>query len=158
MRERLDLAASGGIVLPGGEVVSVSRLRSLGMLLGTNDGWQTLYGLLETDPRSNAFRYDLARALPFSARNPLYFLFHESSYADGHATRWSADRVEPDDFLADPTLLTGEHVNQRVSVGPATSAPAARSRSATPTRSTSPAANDAEAVPRAGAPCVIKMS
>ena len=112
MRERLDLAASGGIMLPGGEVVSVSRLRSLGMLLGTNDGWQTLYGLLETDPRSNAFRYDLARALPFSARNPLYFLFHESSYADGHATRWSADRVEPDDFLADPTLLTGEHVRR----------------------------------------------
>lgn len=112
MRERLDLAASGGIVLPDGEVVSTSRLRSLGMLLGTNDGWQTLHSLLETDPRANAFRYDLAAALPFSARNLLYYLFHESSYADGFATRWAADRVEPQDFRDDETLLTGEHARR----------------------------------------------
>ncbi len=112
MRARLDLAASGGIVLPTGELVSVPRLRSLGMLLGTNDGWQTLHALLETDPRTNAFRYDLAAALPFSARNPLYYLFHESSYADGFATRWAADRVEPQDFRDDQTLLTGEHARR----------------------------------------------
>ncbi|MEZ5213927.1 MAG: hypothetical protein R2692_03710 [Microbacterium sp.] len=112
MRARLDLAASGGIVLPTGELVSLSRLRSLGMLLGTNDGWQTLHALLETDPRTNAFRYDLAAALPFSARNPLYYLFHESSYADGFATRWAADRVEPQDFRDDQTLLTGEHARR----------------------------------------------
>jgi hypothetical protein len=52
------------------------------------------------------------RRLPFSPRNPLYYLFHESSYADGFATRWSADRVEPDDFRADATLLTGEHARR----------------------------------------------
>lgn len=112
MRARLDLADAGGIVLPDGEIVSTSRLRSLGMLLGTNDGWQTLHALLESDPHTNAFRYDLAAALPFSPRNPLYYLFHESSYADGFATRWSADRVEPDDFRADATLLTGEHARR----------------------------------------------
>ncbi|MBN9175868.1 MAG: alpha/beta fold hydrolase [Microbacterium sp.] len=112
MRARLDLAASGSLVLPDGEVVSLSRLRSLGMLLGTNDGWQTLHALLETDPRSNAFHHDLAAALPFSPRNPLYYLFHESSYADGFATRWAADRVEPGDFRDDPTLLTGEHARR----------------------------------------------
>ena len=112
MRARLDLADAGGIVLPDGEIVSTSRLRSLGMLLGTNDGWQTLHALLESDPHTNAFRYDLAAELPFSPRNPLYYLFHESSYADGFATRWSADRVEPDDFRADATLLTGEHARR----------------------------------------------
>lgn len=111
-RRLADLAGTGGIVLPDGEVVSVSRLRSLGMLLGSNDGWQTLYGLLEREPHTNAFRYDLMRALPFSARNPLYYVFHESSYADGAATRWSADRVEPEDFREDVTLLTGEHARR----------------------------------------------
>jgi pimeloyl-ACP methyl ester carboxylesterase len=112
MRRLADRADAGDIVLPDGEVVSVSRLRSLGMLLGTNDGWQTLWSLLEHDPRTNAFHHDLAHALPYDARNPLYYVFHESSYADGYATRWSAERVEPDDFRADPTLLTGEHVRR----------------------------------------------
>lgn len=111
-RRLVGRAAAGDIVLPDGEVVTVSRLRSLGMLLGTNDGWQTLWSLLERDARSNAFRYDLMAALPFSARNPLYYVFHESSFADGFVTDWSADRVEPDDFLADPSLLTGEHVRR----------------------------------------------
>ena len=112
MRRLVDRADAGQIVLEDREVVSVSRLRSLGMLLGSNDGWQTLWSLLEADPATNAFRHDLGTALPFSIRNPLYFVFHESSYADGHATRWSADRVEPEDFRSDPTLLTGEHVRR----------------------------------------------
>ncbi|WP_417563279.1 alpha/beta fold hydrolase [Microbacterium sp.] len=112
VRRLADLAGEGRIVLPDGEVVSVSRLRSLGVLLGSNHGWQSLHSLLETEPSTNAFRYDLAHALPYSARNPLYYVFHESSYADGFATRWSADRVEPADFRDDATLLTGEHVRR----------------------------------------------
>ena len=112
MRRLAGLAEAGQIILPTTEVVSVSRLRSLGMLLGTNDGWQNLWSLLEQDPGSNAFAYDLAATLPFSGRNPLYYVFHESSYADGFATNWAAERVEPDDFKADPTLLTGEHVRR----------------------------------------------
>jgi pimeloyl-ACP methyl ester carboxylesterase len=112
MRRIVDLAAAGDLVLPDGEVASVSRVRSIGSALGTNDGWQTVWGLLERDPRSNAFRHDLASAMPFDARNPLYYVFHESSYADGHATGWSAERTEPGDFRDDPTLFTGEHVRR----------------------------------------------
>ena len=112
MRRLVDLADAGGIVLPDGEVVSRSRLRSAGSALGTNDGWQTLWSLLERDPSSNAFRYDLMHAMPYGGRNPLYFAFHESSYADGHATRWSAERTEPADFRDDPTLFTGEHIRR----------------------------------------------
>ncbi|WP_106815573.1 alpha/beta fold hydrolase [Microbacterium timonense] len=112
MRRIVDLAEAGRIVLPGGEVASVSRVRSVGSALGTNDGWQTLWSLLERDPRSNAFRHDLAAAMPFDARNPLYYVFHESSYADGYTTRWSAERTEPDDFRDDRTLFTGEHVRR----------------------------------------------
>ncbi|WP_193596132.1 alpha/beta fold hydrolase [Microbacterium sp. YJN-G] len=112
MRRLADLATQGRLTLPDGEVVSLSRLRSAGSALGTNDGWQTLWSLLELDPESNAFRYDLAHAMPFSGRNPLYFAFHESSYASGHATRWAAERVEPADFAEDPTLFTGEHIRR----------------------------------------------
>jgi pimeloyl-ACP methyl ester carboxylesterase len=112
MRRLAELAAAGEIVLPDGEVLSASRLRSLGSLLGGDHGWQSLWSLLEQDPGSNAFRHDVVAALPFDGRTPLYYVFHESSYADGFATRWSADRVEPDDFRDDPTLLTGEHVRR----------------------------------------------
>ncbi|CAH0142438.1 Proline iminopeptidase [Microbacterium oxydans] len=110
MRRLVDRAASGDIVLPDGEIVSPSRLRSMGSALGTDDGWQTVWSLLEREPRSNAFRHDLAHAMPYGGRNPLYFAFHESSYADGHATRWSAERTEPADFRDDVTLFTGEHI------------------------------------------------
>ncbi|WP_314425016.1 alpha/beta fold hydrolase [uncultured Microbacterium sp.] len=112
MRRLVDRADAGEIVLPDGEVVSRSRLRSVGSALGTNDGWQTLWSLLERDPASNAFRHDLMHAMPYGGRNPLYFAFHESSYANGHATRWSAERVEPQDFRDDVTLFTGEHIRR----------------------------------------------
>ncbi|MEA1261722.1 alpha/beta fold hydrolase [Microbacterium sp. STF-2] len=112
MRRLVELADAGDIVLPDGEVVSRSRLRSVGSALGTDDGWQTLWSILERDPSSNAFRYDLMHAMPYDGRNPLYFAFHESSYADGHATRWSAERTEPTDFRDDPTLFTGEHIRR----------------------------------------------
>nr|WP_226533051.1 alpha/beta fold hydrolase [Microbacterium paraoxydans] len=112
MQRLVELADAGDIVLPDGEVVSRSRLRSLGSALGTDDGWQTVWSILERDPSSNAFRYDLMHAMPFDGRNPLYFAFHESSYADGHATRWSAERTEPSDFRDDPTLFTGEHIRR----------------------------------------------
>ncbi|MFB4352013.1 alpha/beta fold hydrolase [Microbacterium sp. LS_15] len=112
MRRLVDHADAGDIVLPDGEVVSRSRLRSVGSALGMNEGWQTLWSLLERDHRSNAFRYDLMNTMPYGGRNPLYFVFHESSYADGHATRWSAERTEPDDFRDDVTLFTGEHIRR----------------------------------------------
>ena len=112
MLRLVDLADAGRIVLPDGEVVSRSRLRSVGSALGTNDGWQTVWSLLEQDPMSNAFRHDLLHAMPYSGRNPLYFAFHESSYASGHATRWSAERTEPTDFRDDASLFTGEHIRR----------------------------------------------
>ena len=112
MRRLVDLADAGRIVLPSGEVVSRSRLRSIGSLLGGDNGWQTLWSILEHDPETNAFRYDLADAMPFGGRNPLYYVFHESSYADGFATDWSAERTEPDDYREDVTLFTGEHVRR----------------------------------------------
>jgi hypothetical protein len=84
--------------------------RQVGSLLGMSDGAEHLHYLLERDPRSPAFAWDLAASLPFSGRNPLYAVIHEACYADGRATRWSAERVMPEEFRDDPTLFTGEHV------------------------------------------------
>jgi hypothetical protein len=37
-------------------------------------------------------------------------VIHEACYADGGATRWSAERLLPPEYAEDPTLFTGEHV------------------------------------------------
>lgn len=112
MRHLADLAAAGQLLLPDGQAVSVDRLRTLGHLLGASGGPERLHYLLELDPASPAFRHDLAAALPFGGRNPLYAVLHESCWADGHATRWAADRTMPQSVREDPTLLAGEHVHR----------------------------------------------
>lgn len=111
MAELMERAARGELVLPDSEVVSPSRLRSVGHLLGTNDGWLQLHDLLELPWDGPAFPHDLAAALPFGGRNPLYYVLHESCYANGATTGWAAHRVLPQRYREDPTLLTGEHVH-----------------------------------------------
>lgn len=110
VRELIAACERGEVVLPGGEVVSPRRLRTLGHRLGGSGGAEALAYLFDLDHRSPAFAYDLRDSLPFDGRNPLYAVVHESSYADGFATQWAADRAFPDDFAADDTLLTGEHL------------------------------------------------
>jgi pimeloyl-ACP methyl ester carboxylesterase len=105
-----DSLADGRLRLPNGDAVSSARFRQVGSCLGMSDGAERLHYLLEREPESPAFRHDLAAMLPFHGRNPLYVVIHEASYADGEATRWSADRVMPDDFHEDAALFTGEHV------------------------------------------------
>lgn len=112
IRDLTRLAGAGEIVLPNGDAVSPDRLRTLGHRLGMQGGWEQLHYLLELDPTSPAFAQDLAAALPFGGRNPLYAVFHESSYADGVRTRWAADRTVPDSVREDPTLLAGEHLHR----------------------------------------------
>ena len=101
-------AERGEIRLLDGTVVSPRRLRGLGYQLGMDGGALAVHYLLERDLRSPAFAADLAGLLPFDGRNPLYAVIHESSYADGFATGWAAERVLPDDDPLD--LITGEHV------------------------------------------------
>lgn len=110
VRELVYLAQDGGVRTPDDSTVSPSRVRSLGILLGASGGAEKLHYLLELEPSSRAFRYDLAANLPFGGRNPLYAVVHESCYADGATTAWSAARTYPDTFRSDVTLLTGEHI------------------------------------------------
>jgi pimeloyl-ACP methyl ester carboxylesterase len=95
--------------LPNGDRLTGRRLRMLGQRLGLSDGPEHLHYLLELPPEGRAFRHDVQDALRF-ARNPLYAVVHEACYADGHATRWSAQRTMPPDFAGDVTLLGGEHL------------------------------------------------
>ncbi|HWE09689.1 MAG TPA: alpha/beta fold hydrolase [Solirubrobacteraceae bacterium] len=99
----------GGIVLPDGDQLTWRRLRQLGLMLGMSDGAESLHHILELPVDSPAFLHDVAGA-PGFARNPLYAILHESSYADGGVTAWAAERVLPREFDDDLDLFTGEHV------------------------------------------------
>ncbi|WAL41353.1 alpha/beta fold hydrolase [Brevibacterium sp. BRM-1] len=108
--ERLaERAAESGIALPGGIVAGPEHIRSLGHVLGTAHGAQTLHYLLDFDPDTAAFRHDAAAALPFSARNPVYAVLQESCWANGVATDWGAVRARPAGL--DSTWLAGEHIH-----------------------------------------------
>lgn len=103
-----DRIEGEGLQLPGGDRLTWRRFRQVGQMLGMSDGAERLHYLLELPPESPAFLHDVEHAVSF-ARNPLYAVLHEASWADGGATRWSAERMLPTDFDA-PDLFTGEHV------------------------------------------------
>jgi len=94
--------------LPGGDRLTWRRFQQLGSMLGMSDGAERLHYILELPHDSPAFLHDVENAASF-ARNPIYAILHEASYADGVATRWSAHRMLPDEFVTDD-LLIGEHV------------------------------------------------
>jgi pimeloyl-ACP methyl ester carboxylesterase len=96
--------------LPSGDRLTSRRFRQLGMWLGASNGFELLHHVIELPVGSNAFLHDVAAGQSFT-RNPLYATLHESSYADGVATRWSAQRVLPDE-VAEQELFTAEHVFQ----------------------------------------------
>jgi pimeloyl-ACP methyl ester carboxylesterase len=95
-------------LLETGERLTVRRFRQLGLWLGDSAGWELLHHVLELPMDSPAFRYDVEGAVRFT-RNPIYATLHESSYADGVATRWSAERLLPDE-IRDGEAFTAEHV------------------------------------------------
>jgi pimeloyl-ACP methyl ester carboxylesterase len=97
------------IRLPCGDRLTGRRLRQLGQMLGFSDGSESLHYVLELPLGSPAFRHDAENAVRFS-RNPLYAILHEACWADTGATRWSGERVFPDDFHEMPELFTGEHI------------------------------------------------
>ena len=109
VRRILELLDAEDVRLPSGDRLTSRRFRQLGQLLGMGDGFERLHYRLELPFGSPAFLHDVDASYPF-ARNPLYAVIHEACYAPGHATRWSAERVVPDEFREDPTLFTGEHI------------------------------------------------
>jgi pimeloyl-ACP methyl ester carboxylesterase len=96
------------VVLPSGDPLTSRRFRQLGLWLGDDHGFELLHHVLELPFGSNAFLHDVETGVRFS-RNPMYGTLHESSYADGVATRWSAARVLPDEVM-EQRYFTAEHV------------------------------------------------
>ncbi len=105
LHRRLD---TDDVRLPCGDRLTSRRFRQIGNMLGMSDGAERLHYILELPPDSPAFLHDVETAVPFN-RNPLYAIVHEACYADGCATRWSAERTLPPEYEA-PELFTGEHV------------------------------------------------
>jgi pimeloyl-ACP methyl ester carboxylesterase len=108
VRDILHRLDDDEVLLPSGDRLTARRFRQLGLWLGDSAGFELLHGVVELPFGSSAFLHDAGAAVRFS-RNPIYATLHESSYADGVATRWSADRLLPDAGLERDTF-TAEHV------------------------------------------------
>jgi len=94
--------------LPSGDRLTSRRFRQLGLWLGDSAGSELLHHVIELPFGSLAFLHDAEHGVRFH-RNPIYATLHESSYADGVATRWSAHRIIPDEVEAEQ-YFTAEHV------------------------------------------------
>ena len=96
------------ILLPCGDRLTPRRFRQLGLVLGSSTGFEELHHVVELPFGSRAFLTDVQNGVQFG-RDPIYATLHESSYADGVATRWSAHRLLPDE-VAESEAFTAEHI------------------------------------------------
>ena len=115
--------ASHDVRLPDGAPLTVEAFQSIGGMLGSGTGSHQLHYLLENPfdgdgGLSDAFLHDIMSRVSFAGA-PLYCVLHEACYAQGAATRWSAQRVRAEfpEFDAAaavdgdaPLLFTGEMV------------------------------------------------
>jgi pimeloyl-ACP methyl ester carboxylesterase len=108
VREILRRLDDVDLRLPSGDRLTPRRFRQLGLWLGQSAGFELLHYVIELPFGSNAFCHDAEAGVRFS-RNPIYATLHESSYADGVATRWSAARLLPDE-IEQEGFFTSEHV------------------------------------------------
>lgn len=108
IREILRRLDEEEVRLPTGERLTARRFRQLGLWLGDSAGFELLHHVVELPFGSSAFLHDAAAGVRFD-RNPIYATLHESSYADGVPTRWSAHRLLPDEIVAEG-YMTAEHI------------------------------------------------
>ncbi|NJD27603.1 MAG: alpha/beta hydrolase [Chloroflexi bacterium] len=95
--------------LPTGDRLTSRRFRQLGLKLGASDGFEAIHHLVELPFGSRAFLFDAIDVGGRFERNPIYATLHESSYADGFPTRWSAHRLLPE-IVEERGYLTAEHI------------------------------------------------
>jgi len=103
LRRILDLLASSDQRLPNGVPLTPRLFQTIGNLLGFRNGQSQLHMSLadafapasrpgEPELLTDVFLGEIARQVSF-ADDPLYAVLHESIYAQGEATDWSAARV-----------------------------------------------------------------
>jgi len=122
-REVARYLAAHDVRLPGGTRLTVEAFQSIGGMLGSGSGSHQLHYLLENPfdgdgGLADAFLHDIMGRVGFTD-TPLYAVLHEACYAQGAATRWSAQRVRAEfpEFDAAaaidgdaPLLFTGEMI------------------------------------------------
>jgi pimeloyl-ACP methyl ester carboxylesterase len=108
--------------LPDGSPLTVERFQTIGQMLGSGSGSHALHYLLEEPFAGSELSDDFLQRvyiLLSYASAPMYAVLHEPCYAQGAATRWSAQRIltEFPEFDADaavhgdePLMFTGEMV------------------------------------------------
>ena len=111
------------VSLPDGQPLTVEMFQSIGRMLGAGTGAHDMHYVLEgaltqDGELSDVFRYKVLALMSYSA-GPLYAVLHEACFANGSATRWSAQRIRAEFASFDaaaalagdaPVLFTGEMV------------------------------------------------
>jgi pimeloyl-ACP methyl ester carboxylesterase len=122
-REIVEHLASHDVRLPNGSRLTVERFQQLGFHFGMSDGFETVHYLLEEafiglvrgGRELNAnFLLHFDQQHPFDV-SPIFSMLQEACYAQGSATRWSAERIREEFPQFDPrrndtVLFTGEMV------------------------------------------------
>jgi len=97
VRRLVDLLDSEDVRFADGSRLSPRRLLQAGSIFGMSYGFERVHYLLEIAfagerEVSSQFLRALDEQLPFDPA-PIYSLLHEACYAQGEATRWSAQRI-----------------------------------------------------------------
>ncbi|MBB5353539.1 pimeloyl-ACP methyl ester carboxylesterase [Haloferula luteola] len=110
------------VTLPSGGTLSPRRFQALGLLLGMDGGFEQLHYLLEkawvdgSSGRELALDFLMAvEAAHAFDSNPIFCILHESIYAEGEATDWTAERLRAEfpEFeirRSERLLFTGEMI------------------------------------------------
>ena len=119
VRRLVEVLESEDVRFADGSPLSPRRFLQAGSIFGMSYGFEKVHYLVELafagDGKvSSLFLRELDHFLPFDPA-PIYSLLHEACYAQGEATRWSAQRVlgefpEFTDGGEGPIFFTGEMV------------------------------------------------
>jgi pimeloyl-ACP methyl ester carboxylesterase len=119
VRRLVEVLDSEDVRFADGSPLSPRRLLQIGSIFGMSYGFEKVHYLLELafagdGEVSSLFLRELDHFLPFDPA-PIYAVLHEAIYAQGEATRWSAQRVlaEFPEFELGrdgPIFFTGEMV------------------------------------------------
>jgi hypothetical protein len=111
------------VQLPASGRFSPRRLQTLGLRLGMSTGYEAVHFMIEEAFVQGAegpeisynFLREFENAVGFDC-HPIFAILHEPIYAQGHATRWSAERIRAefpqfDPLRSDgPVFFTGEMI------------------------------------------------
>ena len=121
VKEIVDFLNENDVHLPCGDRLSARRFLCLGINFGFQSGYETAHYLVENafvdTAKGREISYEFLKGmeqhLSFDT-NPIYAILHESIYAQGFSTRWSAERMMaecPEYSHEEETVLyTGEMV------------------------------------------------